>query len=709
MIFYKYPLLTLENNILSVLSLKNRRKINYFEIEDLDTFIPFIKSLPHNEIKTDKEKEYLQDLVDAGLIDFENNTSENKKIRALQHFLKYRSSIKVDFSQENIAIIGVGTIGSSLITKLLEIGCNNIDLFDFDNVEEGNIGFQNLYQREDIGKSKVESLKYRAEQLFPKANIQAFHQRITKNNNYSVIFLCADELDRSDIDTITNYLEQGTWVVKAGYGVYQAAVKIYKNTVSFSNDVNKQQEKRSQKLFSENIGTSVEGDVSASFMLRLWLAHTYLDYKGEEVIIDTFLEDGVLSKRAKPFTLDEIKHNDSIQQSYINYIRTGDQKYWEQVLELDKECSFVEQEDADEYYTNYYNALQNSFIETEKGKIALSDIVRERTVSPLSDDIEQKIKSESEKLIPLAIDLIKHREIKDEFSEFEHNKIESVIALVHKQWLPKTIDFSKYTIRSLKTFGFETAVNLIKDSYKDQGFQLHNIKIEKGIQNIAIYRYLTGETYCFADYQNSAIDILPLAQEIGHGFHNSFIKDKLHYNTEELFMEVGGQLSELKIITYLTKINQDLSNYLFNLKIIDQFISKYSLNEFRLVLQQECYEQNPNLIKAREQLLQVQEQRNNVIFKKKDKSNYNFIINIDFLDGESNSLYLKSLVYAAAILYCDLEEDYINYMLQEEYQCTLSRFLNYVDLSKEEFWNMGLEYLSQQIINSKFVFDIKGD
>lgn len=57
-----------------------------------------------------------------------------------------------------ISIIGAGSIGSWATLALVKLGCTDITVFDFDSVEDVNVGSQ-IYTSRDIGKTKVEALK----------------------------------------------------------------------------------------------------------------------------------------------------------------------------------------------------------------------------------------------------------------------------------------------------------------------------------------------------------------------------------------------------------------------------------------------------------------------------------------------------------------------------------------------------------------------
>lgn len=60
--------------------------------------------------------------------------------------------------QDNIAIMGAGTIGSHTALLLARMGFENITVYDFDTVEDHNIGHQ-MYRLKDVGVKKVDALK----------------------------------------------------------------------------------------------------------------------------------------------------------------------------------------------------------------------------------------------------------------------------------------------------------------------------------------------------------------------------------------------------------------------------------------------------------------------------------------------------------------------------------------------------------------------
>lgn len=95
----------------------------------------------------------------------------------------------------DIAIIGVGSIGSFLAMALNKLGFKNLILVDSDTVEEHNIPTQ-FYQSRDIGLHKTLSLK-----RYLEGNISSYVGRVKEDNmvNADIVFVCVDSLEQRKI------------------------------------------------------------------------------------------------------------------------------------------------------------------------------------------------------------------------------------------------------------------------------------------------------------------------------------------------------------------------------------------------------------------------------------------------------------------------------------------------------------------------------
>lgn len=85
--------------------------------------------------------------------------SYNRNQRQIDFFNEYDSSrggeiIQKELSSKKAVIIGLGGIGSWVITTLAMAGINHFVILDGDIVEESNLTRQNLYTYNDIGRKK---------------------------------------------------------------------------------------------------------------------------------------------------------------------------------------------------------------------------------------------------------------------------------------------------------------------------------------------------------------------------------------------------------------------------------------------------------------------------------------------------------------------------------------------------------------------------
>ena len=80
------------------------------------------------------------------------------------HHIRQTGLIDPDNLTQSIGMVGAGGIGSWTALGLLKMGVKDLTVYDFDVVEEPNLGSQ-LYTTSDIGTYKVEALQRRLEVL----------------------------------------------------------------------------------------------------------------------------------------------------------------------------------------------------------------------------------------------------------------------------------------------------------------------------------------------------------------------------------------------------------------------------------------------------------------------------------------------------------------------------------------------------------------
>lgn len=71
---------------------------------------------------------------------------------------RHRELIDTEKFNHKVTVVGAGATGSFVVLALAKLGIKNIEVYDFDIVEEHNIANQ-LYSIHDVGKKKVVALK----------------------------------------------------------------------------------------------------------------------------------------------------------------------------------------------------------------------------------------------------------------------------------------------------------------------------------------------------------------------------------------------------------------------------------------------------------------------------------------------------------------------------------------------------------------------
>lgn len=104
-------------------------------------------------------------------------------------------------SAMKVAVVGLGGIGSPLVTMLAKMGVMHLELFDNDIVERHNLPRLLGAYEEDIGKFKVDVAKTYIE-TFSKADIITHNEMVDNNTDLSgfdIIFGCLDNHTARDI------------------------------------------------------------------------------------------------------------------------------------------------------------------------------------------------------------------------------------------------------------------------------------------------------------------------------------------------------------------------------------------------------------------------------------------------------------------------------------------------------------------------------
>ena len=86
-----------------------------------------------------------------------------------------------------ILIIGMGGLGSPLLTYLAASGVGHVGIVDPDKVELSNLNRQILFNNSDINKYKVLQAKTQAKKIYKNIKIQTFRSRLHSKNIKSIL------------------------------------------------------------------------------------------------------------------------------------------------------------------------------------------------------------------------------------------------------------------------------------------------------------------------------------------------------------------------------------------------------------------------------------------------------------------------------------------------------------------------------------------
>lgn len=111
-----------------------------------------------------------------------------------------RYKLQENIMNKKIGVIGAGTIGFGVISKLVSNGLKNFVLIDNDFVEKSNLTRQPLFSLKHIDKLKVDVIKQHIEDRIEDSNVLAINTYVSKIedlsalNDVDLIINCADDI-----------------------------------------------------------------------------------------------------------------------------------------------------------------------------------------------------------------------------------------------------------------------------------------------------------------------------------------------------------------------------------------------------------------------------------------------------------------------------------------------------------------------------------
>lgn len=155
--------------------IENMHKGTFYEYEELCN--AFGKEATDNLVKTG--------CVIPGTIDTSSMHSRTNAFFLTHNMPEARAKL----SSKKILILGCGGIGTHMAWHMTALGVNSITLVDFDTVEESNLNRQLLFDRNDVGTVKTETLKKKLEAINTEININTICAKISSEEELEKICL----------------------------------------------------------------------------------------------------------------------------------------------------------------------------------------------------------------------------------------------------------------------------------------------------------------------------------------------------------------------------------------------------------------------------------------------------------------------------------------------------------------------------------------
>ncbi|XP_011402782.1 PREDICTED: SUMO-activating enzyme subunit 2-like [Amphimedon queenslandica] len=206
-------------------------------------------------------------------------------------------SLRNTVSTSKVLVVGAGGIGCELIKNLVLTGFKNLVIVDLDTIDVSNLNRQFLFQKDHVGRPKVEVARESALAFNPTATITAIHDSIL-NPEYNISFykqfaLVMNALDNKKARNHVNRLclAAGITLVESGSAGYLGQVTVIRKGASECYEC---QPKPAPKTFP---GCTIRNTPSEPIHCIVWAKHLYSQLFGEpdadnDVSPDTALENG---------------------------------------------------------------------------------------------------------------------------------------------------------------------------------------------------------------------------------------------------------------------------------------------------------------------------------------------------------------------------------------------------------------------------------
>ena len=125
----------------------------------------------------------------------DNRFQRTKLLLGEENFSKLTSA--------TVAIFGIGGVGSFTVEALARSGIGHLVLIDKDNIDTTNINRQLHALNSTVGRSKVEVMRERINEINPAAQVDTVQKFFLPGENVEDFFLCQYDYVVDAIDTLT--------------------------------------------------------------------------------------------------------------------------------------------------------------------------------------------------------------------------------------------------------------------------------------------------------------------------------------------------------------------------------------------------------------------------------------------------------------------------------------------------------------------------
>lgn len=161
---HNYSLILKKNG--ELLCINKDNKIVKYKVDECE--IEHIKSILNSEVFMSYNSRLFNRLCTKGIII--KDKGKNNTNLYLESFTNSKINME-SLLNKKVMIIGLGGIGTEIITHLIGSGINNFVILDFDLIDKSNLNRQYLFNKADIGKKKTDVV----------------HKRIIERNNDCIV------------------------------------------------------------------------------------------------------------------------------------------------------------------------------------------------------------------------------------------------------------------------------------------------------------------------------------------------------------------------------------------------------------------------------------------------------------------------------------------------------------------------------------------